>query len=222
MRPERQATAEARTPDFNRLAGIYRWMEGCSFGPWLWWCRCAFLDELTGRRRALVIGDGDGRFAARLLKANSEIEIDAVDASEAMLRALMRRAGADAERVRTTCTDARHWQPAASGYDLVVTHFFLDCLTTEEARALAGRVRRALTADAVWVVSEFAVPAGWMGRWVARPLIAGLYWVFGVLTGLRQRRLPDYDAALRAAGFAQERRRTWLRGLLASELWRLA
>ena len=208
------------TPDFGRLAGIYRWMELASFGPWLQRCRCAFLDELRGCRNALVLGDGDGRFTERLLRANAEVRIDAVDASEAMLLALVRRAGADAGRVRPHCADIRGWAPDGGPYDLVVSHFFLDCLTTEEVRALAGRVRGAVGPEAIWVVSDFAVPKGLFGRLVARPVVWGLYWAFGLLTGLRVRRLPEHGEALQRCGFRLEQRRDWIWGLLVSEVWR--
>ncbi|MGH9599640.1 MAG: class I SAM-dependent methyltransferase, partial [Terracidiphilus sp.] len=70
-------------PDLDRLAGVYRWMELATFGPWLSWCRSAYLGELSGCRRALVLGDGDGRFTAQLLCANPQVEVDAVDASKA-------------------------------------------------------------------------------------------------------------------------------------------
>lgn len=208
-------------PDFNGLARAYRWMEWASFGPFLWWCRCAFLEEMRTRRRALVIGDGDGRFTARLLRANRAIELDAVDASDAMLRALAQRAGPNAARVRTICADARVFQPrSAAAYDLVVTHFFLDCLTTDEVQALAARMRTSMAPDAVWVISDFAVPRGWFGQCFARPIVSCLYWAFSLLTGLRRRRLPDHASALRAAGFELGQRRTSLGGLLISELWR--
>lgn len=214
------AAAQAAAPDFDRLAPIYRWMEWASFGPFLWWCRCAFLREMRGRRRALVIGDGDGRFTARLLRTNERVRVDAVDASPAMLRALERRARRHEARVRTTCADARCWQPqVGAAYDLVVTHFFLDCLTTEEVRSLAARVRLAAAPGAVWAVSEFAVPDGWYGRMLAAPLISALYRSFHWLTGLSVKRLPDYARILRDSGFRLENRRAWLGGLLVSELW---
>jgi hypothetical protein len=56
----------SQPPDFNRLARFYRWMELVSFGPWLCWCRCAFVGEVSACRYALILGDGDGRFTARL------------------------------------------------------------------------------------------------------------------------------------------------------------
>lgn len=213
----------SRAPNFNSLARLYRWMEFFSFGPWLSLTRGAFLKQLTECRRGLVLGDGDGRFTARLLSANRGVAIDAVDASSAMLEALHRRAGAEAGRVRIHMADIREWQPVAmeanKPYDLIATHFFLDCLTTAEVAALAARLRAVAAPSALWVVSEFAVPAGWRGRLIARPLVAGLYLAFGWLTGLTVRALPDHSSALHGAGFILIARRSRLGGLLVSELW---
>jgi hypothetical protein len=209
-------------PNFDRLARFYRWMEIFSFGPWLWWCRCAFLGNLSTCRRALVLGDGDGRFTARLLAVNPTLQIDAVDASSAMLKALSSRAAPHAARLRTQLADARCWQPSTTAglpYDLVVTHIFLDCLTTQEVQSLAVAIRAVVSPSALWVVSEFVTPANWYGRLVARPVVWGLYLAFGWLTGLGVRSLPNHSSALRRAGFCLQQRRAWLGGLLASELW---
>jgi SAM-dependent methyltransferase len=210
-------------PNFNRLARLYRWMEFFSFGPWLALTRRTYIARLDRARRALVLGDGDGRFTARLLRANPAVLIDAVDASAAMLRALMRRAGPDADRLQAHLADLRSWEIPASiaqpPCDLIATHFFLDCLTTEEVRLLAGMLRSAVCPSALWVVSEFAVPEGWFGRWIARPLVAALYASFGWLTGLDVHSLPNHPAALREAGFVLVERRSRLGGLLIAELW---
>jgi hypothetical protein len=104
-------------------------------------------------------------------------------------------------------------------YDLVVTHFFLDCLTTQEVQSLAVAIRAVVSPSALWVVSEFVTPANWYGRLVARPVVWGLYLAFGWLTGLGVRSLPNHSSALRRAGFCLQQRRAWLGGLLASELW---
>jgi hypothetical protein len=212
-----------RPPDFNRLARLYRWMELLTFGPWLSLTRGTFVSFLTHSQRALVLGDGDGRFSARLLRANRAVIIEAVDASSAMLLGLLRHAVPHADRVKVHLADARGWQPSVTGpdpcCDLIATHFFLDCLTQVEVEALAAGLRSAVSPSALWVVSEFAIPAGWFGRLVGRPLIAILYWSFGWLTGLAVRSLPDHSAALRDAGFTLQARRTRLAGLLIAELW---
>jgi SAM-dependent methyltransferase len=209
-----------RTTNFDRVARAYRWMEAVTFGPLLMQARCAYLGEVRGCKRALVLGDGDGRFTRRLLAANGAVRVDAVDASAAMLAELRRNAEPYAGRVCTYVADARLWQPARAAYDAIATHFFLDCLTTSEVAALAVRVRSAAAPGALWVVSEFAIPRGAFGAVVARPVVALLYRVFSVLTGLTVQRLPEYRAALAEAGFVLAEERPRLRGLLVSELWR--
>lgn len=206
-------------PDFNRIARFYRWLEYLSFGPILERCRFHRLPELADARQALVLGDGDGRFLARLLQSNPQLCADAVDLSSAMLQLLSARAAkcGALDRVTLHCADAREFTPTAS-YDLVVTHFFLDCFTMDELHTLAGRIRSQVTPGARWVVSEFAIPSG-AASLPARLLVWTLYVAFGVLTGLEVRRLPAYPAALRGAGLSLRERRSWLGGLLVSELW---
>jgi hypothetical protein len=212
-----------RPPDFDRLARLYRCMEFITFGPWLSLTRRTFVSHLTHSRRALVLGDGDGRFAGRLLRANPAVLVDAVDASGAMLQGLLRHAVPHADRVSVHLADARGWPCPAPGIgparDLIATHFFLDCLTQAEVESLAARLRSVVSPSALWVVSEFAIPGGWFGRLVARPLVAILYGSFGLLTGLTVRSLPDHASALSRAGFSLKERRTRLGGLLIAELW---
>jgi hypothetical protein len=207
-------------PGFDNLAHAYRWMEWLSFGPFLGFCRSTFLSRLIHCRCALVLGDGDGRFTARLLRASPTVRVHAIDASPAMLAALTRACSPNAARLTTQHADIRIWQPPPTPlYDLIVTHFVLDCLTTTEVAALAQRIQPAAAPGALWVISEFAVPPGWFGRLVAAPIVHGLYFAFGLLTGLRPRALPDYASALIAAGFTRLERRPRLGGLLVSELW---
>jgi hypothetical protein len=194
-------------------------MEWFSFGPFLWRCRCAFLNRMKRSQAALMLGDGDGRFTARLLRENLNLKVDAVDASRAMLNGLRQRADSNINRVRTHCSDARISVPARREHDLVIMHFFLDCLTTTEVVNLAMHIRRRVSDDAIWVISEFAVPSGWYGRLVAEPLIHFLYLAFGWLTGLEIRSLPDHSLALTNAGLSLRLKRKWLGGLLISELW---
>lgn len=215
-RQEDAATSIA--PDFNPLARIYRWMEWLTFGPMLQRTRSAFLTDLLQQRRALVLGDGDGRFTARLTGMNTSITVDAVDASAAMLQQLERRAVST--QIHTYCVDARIFQPAGRDYDLIATHFFLDCLTHAEVKALACRLRHHVRPDALWVVSEFAIPSNFYGSLIARPLISFLYLAFGLLAKLKIRRLPDHRLALSQTGWSLQRSQPHLGGLLISELWR--
>lgn len=219
---------ESDARHFDRIAAIYQIGEYLSFGRLLERCRFSFIPELAAARRALVLGDGDGRFLARLMTAAPQLRAHAVDASPAMLHRLRRRVARidGAARLTTACADIRTFALPASGpideYDLVATHFFLDCLTPGEAGALAARLRPRLAPGAYWVVSEFEVPAGGPLRAVlGRLTISSLYAAFRVLTGLRVRRIPPWRDSLTRAGFVRLSARRWLGGLLVCELWHL-
>jgi SAM-dependent methyltransferase len=213
--------AVSRKLNFDLLARPYRWLEYATFGRALERCRFHFLPALTDARRALVLGDGDGRFLARLLKTNPQLKADVVDISPAMLRLLSERAGPEAQqRIAFHQGDARGFVQLEQDYDLVVTHFFFDCLFQSELNGLVEGIVPRLAPGAVWVVSEFARPRDGVGSWLGQGIVSGLYAAFALLTGLEVRSLPDHSAGLESFGFQIYSEKHWLRGLLVSQLWR--
>ncbi len=58
---------------FDRVAPFYRRLETLVFGGQLQAARCAFVREVSGSRRALLVGEGDGRFLEQLLRAQPEL-----------------------------------------------------------------------------------------------------------------------------------------------------
>lgn len=211
-------------PNFDRVARIYRWAEYASLGPLLQRARTYFLPQLRWCKRAMVLGDGDGRFLAQWLAQNPELQACTVDTSAAMLQLLRKnceRTSQNAgERVTLLHTPALETIPDEQT-DVVVSHFFLDCLHQHEIEALMQNYASKLHTGALWVVSDFALPnAAWL-RPFAAIYIRSLYLAFRVLTSLRVTQLPDPQAALRTAGFDFVTRHEWLNGLVYTEIWRL-
>ena len=219
MKRAPQPLAATPPANFDRIAGAYRWMEYVCLGTLLEQTRFCWLGTLGGCRQALVLGDGDGRFTARLLGANQLVRVTAVDESALMLRLLKRRCSPSGNRLATYQCDARQYDPPP-GADLVVSHFFLDCLSQAQVEELVRRLKPLLAPDATWLVSEFRIAEGWL-RWPARLLVRLLYLAFRVLTGLRITRLPDHGKALAACGFQLTREKRFCGGLLTAEVWRL-
>lgn len=213
-------------PNFDRIARPYRILERFTFGGALHRARLHFLPQLHSHKRALILGDGDGRFTAALLAANPHIHADAVDVSSTMLRMLTARTqGAHptaAFRLRTYAADALTLDlPDARTYDLVVSHFFLDCFRQAELERLVVRIRPHLAPDSTWVLSDFRIPPAGLLRLPARILLRALYFGFRVLTGLRTTRLPDYAAALAGIGLSRRAVHRSLGGILTSEMWQV-
>ena len=208
------------------LARWYRWLEYAGWGRELERRREQFLPEVADARRVLMLGEGDGRFLAAFLKSNPRAEVDYVDLSARMLALAAQRArttpgtGDVTSRARFHHADARTWPlPSAGVYDLVVTHFFLDCFTTEQLPPLLDRLASSTTPRARWIVSEFHQPTRGLAAWRAFLWITALYGFFRLATGLRVRALPVHRPALQALGFRLERAVTADAGLLVSELW---
>jgi SAM-dependent methyltransferase len=211
----------------DRIARWYRWMEYLGMGRSLERRRSEFLREASRARRVLILGDGDGRFLSCLLASNSSARVDSVDSSSEMIAVSRARLASGGCRnalatgqIEFHHADARTWTPPPDRqYDLVVTHFFLDCFSDEELARLIPHVAAMTTDHASWIVSEFCEPrVGWRA-WRAKLWTRGLYLLFGWTTGLAVRRLPDFRLYLRRAGFQRQRQVSANGGMLVSEFW---
>jgi ubiquinone/menaquinone biosynthesis C-methylase UbiE len=200
----------------DRIARWYRWLEYAAFGSALQRRREAFLPDVSKASRVLVLGDGDGRGLRALLNAAPGACIDYVDLSARMLRLARARVGsvhvtfhhANALDFVSQQAKARH------SFDLVVTHFFLDCLQGEQMEQFLSDVDRITHRGTRWVVSEFRDESTW-----SRTLIQVLYSFFRLSTGLQTRRLVDHHPYFLRAGFQPLKSERALGGLLISELW---
>lgn len=206
----------------NLIAPFYKPVEHLCFGSALEQRRTAFLADVRGSRRAVSCGEGDGRFLGSLVAANLGVQATAVDASRRMIelarKRIERMGEAYSSRTQYQCTQVDQFEPAET-YDLIATHFFLDCFSTEQAANVIDRIASWAAPRAKWLVSEFAQPADPVARLWTGAVIRSLYGAFRLTTGLRVTHLPDYRSPLARAGFILRKQERALGGLLVSELW---
>ena len=213
------------TMNCDRVARAYRTAEYASFGGALQACRVRYLRDVAECRRALVCGDGDGRFVAELLRANREVCIDYVDLSAGMAGLAGRRVYAIGPQAiaRTSfhVGDVRNFKlDDSAAYDLITAHFFLDCFDDMEVTGVARRLASLARPGAMLLLSDFRIPPRGVARYIAGAIVRGLYGAFRVATGLRVTRLPSYERGLERAGFRKDDETLKLGGLLAASLWR--
>jgi ubiquinone/menaquinone biosynthesis C-methylase UbiE len=205
---------------FDRLARVYRALEFIAFGRDLERARFEFLGRLSGCRRILLLGEGDGRCAERLAQLAPQARITCVDSSPRMIARAARRLDADAaRRVDFICADALSYAPQAGAFDAVATLFFLDCFNSGEVEVLAGRIRPALAPGAPWLFADFAVPPRGFARRRARAWLAVLYFFFRIGAGLRVSELPPSEAILERAGWKPAQVRVFQGGMIRSVLF---
>lgn len=203
---------------FDRLAAIYRALEYAAFGRDLERARFVHLGHLRDRRSILILGEGDGRCLARIAALAPHARIDCLDLSAAMLaRAKARLAGSpDLDRVNFHRADLLRTDLPDVRYDAVVTCFFLDCFTDEQAASVMARIDASLCDGARWWWADFAVPPRGIARLRAQAWLAVLYAFFRWQTGLAARRLPDTEGWFRSAGYTRIATASLQAGLLQS------
>src|SRR5262249_1979676 len=157
------------------------------FGSRLQQARAAFVRQIRPPRRVLVLGEGDGRFLSEFLKWHPNTDIDCIDASERMIE-LARERTAE-HNIRFTCLDLRTTELPANSYDLVVTHFFLDCFPEQTLSEVIGRLAQAAAPEAEWLIAEFQEPAGGWLRLPRKWLIRLMYLFFRAVTGIEAHQL---------------------------------
>jgi ubiquinone/menaquinone biosynthesis C-methylase UbiE len=211
-------------PGFDRLARWYRALEFLAFGADLERARFEFLGLLAGCREILVLGEGDGRCAARLAALAPQASLLCVDASPGMIERASGRiteAGASA-RVSFTCADARTLDLGLEKFDAVVTLFFLDCFSRADVEALVARVGASLRPGATWLFSDFRVPEKGVTRLRAKAWVRLLYLFFRWETALGARELPPSEEILGLAGWRRIACRDRQHGLLRSAAFQRA
>ena len=209
-----------REKTFDRLARPYRLLEWLAFGPLLERARFKHLDRLRGRKRILLLGDGDGRVLARACALAPDALIDSLDLSEGMLgRAALRLSPADRARVRFLHEDALQADYPPATYDAVTTFFFLDCFTDDQATTLINRLQPAFTPDAVWLFADFAEPSRGLMRLRAKAWLWVMYLFFRWQTGLSARRLPASENLLIKAGFQRRADTSFQHGFVRSAVF---
>jgi ubiquinone/menaquinone biosynthesis C-methylase UbiE len=207
---------------FDLVARHYRWLEAITFGNALQRARTCWIDTIARPKRTLIVGEGDGRFLCALVRAHPKIDVDCIDASEVMVqfaRARLRRTHPESvSRVRFTCQDILKWSPQKS-YDLLVTHFFLDCFPARELEALIAKLATAAEPGAVWLIADFTVPRKSFARAHARLWLRMMYTFFRATAGIAANELVDPAPCLTGRGFIQTARKLSRASMLRSDVY---
>ncbi len=221
MAPSEASTLAPRTANFDPVAKGYRTIERLVYGSMLEEARFSLLERWANARRLLLLGDGDGRCLARVLKIAPGASIVSVDASAAMLRlAASRLTAQERERVEFVCADARTFVLEKGDFDGIGTLFFLDCFSDDEVRLLAARLRAALRPGGLLLYADFELAGAGLSRLWKRVLIGVMYAFFRVIARLRTTALPNAVNALEAEGFVETERRIWWGGFVRASAFR--
>jgi ubiquinone/menaquinone biosynthesis C-methylase UbiE len=206
---------------FDTLAPHYRWMERVLAGEKLQACRTAHLRNIDPPHRALLAGEGNGRFLGAFAAQFPKTEITCLDASHQMLDHA-KSAVTTTQPVTFLHADIPETQLPENHFDLIVTNFFLDCFPPDQLARVIDKLARSATLQATWLLADFCqAPRGWKKlrtQWI----LASMYFFFRLATDLPARRLTPPDGLLRENAFELISRSHFEWQLLHADLWRRA
>lgn len=208
--------------NFDRLARYYGLLEAITAGDTMQRCRVAFLDDISVPRRVLLAGEGHGRFLLECARRYPGAKIVVVDTSATMLRMAgkqLKRLDSVLARVEFVHADVLQWKGPTGDFDLIVTHFFLDCFPANSLVEIVAHLGELANPNAHWLLADFQIaPSRWAGL-RCRIILRLLYGFFRVFCGLKAHSLASPDADLAKAGFRLHAQTTSEWGLLKSEWW---
>jgi SAM-dependent methyltransferase len=151
------------------------------------------------------------------------VAVDCLDASERMLQLARERVEQTspdgAARIRFLHEDITSWIPPKNHYDLIVTHFVLDCFRESELALIIEKLPTAATKDAIWLLADFRAPSRGFTRLRARVWLGLMYGFFRVTARIEANELIDPTPFIRAQGFALATRHQFKGAMLKSESW---
>ena len=209
------------TSGFCRLARVYRLLETFTFGETLQCARVACLSLLADAEEILVLGEGDGRFLHALLAANPSCGVTVVDRSPAMLAFARRRlVPVQQDRVDFRLEDATRMNFPRQVFDVVVTHFFLDCFREDTLSDLISKIAASLRSGGRWLLADFVEPRGEGGdAWFQHFALRMLYAFFRSTCGIAARQVVDPREMLSSQGLRETDRNIFARGWIFSSIW---
>lgn len=209
--------------NFDGVAPYYSLLESLLAGPLMQRARGFSLEHIGPDDRVLLVGDGPGRFLEMLRRKHPRIPVTSLDCSAAMLRrsrARLARIKGGIAGIDWIHDDAMNWPGNGETFDVVVTHFVLDCHPAQDQQRLVDRLTPMMKPGARWLVAEFQpAPRGWR-RIRSQILLALLYVFFRQAARLPARRWTDPAPSMERAGWTRESRRLMDAGWIYAECWR--
>jgi len=208
---------------FDLLAPHYRWMEAVLAGDKLQRCRVHWLDSVRDSRRALLVGEGNGRFLEACAKRMPQTHFTIVDASAEMLKQAEQRwrgCGGDPNHTNFLKATLPGLNLPEQAFDLVVTNCFLDCFNAEQLPQVIDEIAAHAGESATWLVTDFAVPQRGWPRWRAKAALRAAYTFFRLTTRISAREICAPDPFLDGAGFELKGRVEADAGLIYSSVWK--
>lgn len=204
--------------DFSNLSSIYDLLGSCAFFGALHRSQTHFLKDLKPASHALIVGGGTGRFLVDLLKSGKVEHLTYVDISPGMISRAKKKVSSLGfeHKVEFICGGID--SIPQKKYELICTHYFLDCFEGEALCGLISSLKGLLHEDGTWHFSDFYQDES--TSFFKRKFIGFLYWFFRLFCGLQVRNLGDFRKLFKEEGLECEGEKFFIGKLMRTAVYR--
>ena len=207
---------------FCRLAPHYLRLEGMVFGNALQHARVAHLQDCSHDSKFLLLGEGSGRFLESLCALHPKVMATVCDSSPSMLSLINNRLPKEtSENIHLLNLDVMETEFPEASFDVLVTHFFLDCFDSETLGRLIPKMSLYLKAGGTWLIADFEesrkMTFANCPHWL---FLRCLYLFFRSTCGISANWVVPLEIMLRQSGLVETEKTSYCRGLIYSGLWK--
>jgi SAM-dependent methyltransferase len=181
--------------EFNLIAPVYDKLSSLVFGNSMRSAQTLFLGDVPEWSNVLILGGGTGWLLADLLQTNKSCKVWYIEASSKMLALSQEIVAGEAHRVvfvHGTEVDI----PEGVIFDAVISHCYLDLFSADRCRQVVQRIKSAMHAEGVWLVTDFLNTTWWQSA-----LLKLMYAFFRTVSGIYTNVLPPWKESLLDDGF---------------------
>lgn len=192
------------------------------FGSSLQQAQQALLPFIPEGARVLLVGGGSGWLLEQLLQSGKTLDVLYLEASPKMLH-LARKRYINYPATHSCIVHFKLGTEAALSppqqFNVVLTPFLLDLFPAQRLHLLMQRLAAVLAPQGLWLFADFW-PATQPAPLWQKLLERSMYFFFGVLSGVKARRFPDYGRHFTALGLVQTHSFTFYSGMVQAKVYR--
>lgn len=201
-----------KTPNYNRIAGIYEEMARIFLGNRQERARKVFLDCLQNSNKVLIVGGGRGTVLSHLQELAIDLSVDFVDCSQKMIDF--------ASQIECSNLSIKFYNVDINNlsnkqYDFIICQFFFDQFGSDSVLKMAKHLQKMLKPGGYLINTDFTRNAPTFKRLRNKLMM----WFFRLVADTESWIFPNYEELLVATGFTQIKK-IELRGAICAELYK--
>ncbi len=216
----------SRSFSFDVVAPVYDKLGYLAFGGTIQRAQQYFLNTILPQSKVLIIGGGSGSILVDLLEKAVPAHITYVEASTVMIKRARQKVAdyclANPNRPVPTITFVQGTERGVNStaiYQVVITNFVLDMYQGSSLDSMIQRIDSLLSADAVWMFTDFRYSSSPLKRLWQKPLAQFMYTFFHFTANISLQALPDYDAHFQKVGWKERQQKSFFGDFISSKIY---